>query len=45
MTLTKAKARANKTFLAQASLIIVSYDRQNIIIVQTTGLFWIMNLT
>jgi hypothetical protein len=38
MVLAKAKARANKTFIAQASLTIVTYDRQNIFIVQATGL-------
>ena len=38
MTLAKAKARANETFTVQASLMIVPYDRQNISIVQATGL-------
>jgi hypothetical protein len=37
MTLAKAKARANKTFVVQASLMIVTYNRHNIFIVQTTG--------
>jgi hypothetical protein len=37
MTLTEAKARANKTFIVKASLMIVSYDRHNIFIVQATG--------
>ncbi len=35
-TLTKAKARANETFIVQASLMIVTYDCQNIFIVQAT---------
>ncbi len=39
MTLAWAKAKANKTFIAQASLTIVTYDRQNIFIVQATGWF------
>ncbi len=38
MTLAMAKARANKTFMVQASLTIITYDRQNIFIVQATGL-------
>jgi hypothetical protein len=33
MTLAEAKARANKTFITQASLTIVSYNNQNIAIV------------
>jgi hypothetical protein len=37
MTLAKAKARANETFIVQASLMIVTYDHQNIFIVQATG--------
>ena len=36
----KATARANKTFIVQASLMIITYDRQNIFIVQATGLNW-----
>jgi len=40
MTLAKAKAvaraRANKTFTVQASLMIVTYDHQNIFIEQAT---------
>ncbi len=36
MTLAKAKVRANKTYIAQASLMIITYDRQNIFIVQAT---------
>jgi hypothetical protein len=39
MTMTLAKARANKTFIGQASLRIVTYDRQNIFIVHTTGYY------
>jgi hypothetical protein len=34
MTLAKAKAKTNETFIVQASLTIVTYDRQNIFIVQ-----------
>jgi hypothetical protein len=30
----KTKAESNKTFIAQASLIILAYDRQNIFILQ-----------
>jgi hypothetical protein len=37
MTLAKAKARANETFIVQTSLTIVTYDHQNIFIVQATG--------
>ncbi len=37
-TLAKAKSKANKTFIVQASLTIVPYDGQNIFIVQTTVL-------
>jgi hypothetical protein len=37
MTLAKAKDRANKTIKAQSSLMIETYDRLNIFIVQTTG--------
>ncbi len=32
----KAKAKANETFIVQASLTIVTYDHQNICIVQAT---------
>jgi hypothetical protein len=38
MTLAKAKAKTNETFIVQASLTIVTYDRQNIILVQVIGL-------
>ncbi len=34
MTLAKAKARANKTLIVQATLTIVIYNRQNDFIVQ-----------
>ncbi len=37
MTPAKAKARANETFIVQASLTIVTYDCQNIFIVQATA--------
>jgi hypothetical protein len=36
MTLAKAKARANETFIVQVSLTIVTYDHQNIFIIQAT---------
>jgi hypothetical protein len=37
MTLTRAKASTNETFIVQASLTIIAYDCPNIFIVQTTG--------
>ncbi len=37
MTLAKVKARANETFVVQASLTIVTYKCQNIFIVQATA--------
>ncbi len=37
MTLAKGKAKANKTFVEQSSLTMVTYDCQNIFIVQATG--------
>ncbi len=37
MTEAKAKTRANNTSILQASLMIVTYDRQNIFILQATG--------
>ncbi len=37
MTLAKAKAKTNETFIVQVSLTIVTYDRQNMFIVQATG--------
>ncbi len=36
MTLAKAKAKTIKTFIVKASLTIVTYDRQNMFIVQAT---------
>ncbi len=36
MTLAKVKARANKKFIVQASLVIVTYDGQKNFIVQAT---------
>jgi hypothetical protein len=36
MTLAKAKAKTNETFIVQASLTIFTYDCQNIFIVQAT---------
>jgi hypothetical protein len=36
MTLAMAKARGNKTFIVQASLVVVTYDHQNIFIAQAT---------
>ncbi len=38
MILAKVSARANETFIIQASLTIITYDCQNIFIVQATGL-------
>jgi hypothetical protein len=38
MTLATAKARANKN-IVQVSLAIITYDHQNIFIVQATGFF------
>jgi hypothetical protein len=37
MTLAKAKAKINETFIVQASLMIVTYDHKNMFIVQATG--------
>jgi hypothetical protein len=37
MAAAKAKARANITFIVQASVTIVTYDCKNIFIVQATG--------
>ncbi len=37
MTLAKVKAKTNETFIVQASLTIVTYDHQNMFIVQATG--------
>ncbi len=36
MTLAKAKAKTNETFIVQASLMIVTYNRKSIFIVQPT---------
>ncbi len=36
MTLAKAKAKTNERFIVQASLMIVTYDGQNMFIVQAT---------
>jgi hypothetical protein len=36
-TLAMARARAKKTFIVQASLMIITYDRKNIFIVKATG--------
>jgi hypothetical protein len=37
MTLAKAKAKTNETFIVQATLTIITYDSQNMFIVQATG--------
>jgi hypothetical protein len=39
MTLAKAKAKTNETFIVQASLTINTYDCKNMFIVQATGVF------
>jgi hypothetical protein len=36
MTLAKAKAKTNETFIVQASLTIITYDREDMFIVQAT---------
>ncbi len=36
MTIGNAKAKTNETFIVQVSLTIVTYDRQNMFIVQAT---------
>jgi hypothetical protein len=38
MTLVKAEAKTNETFIVQASLTIGTSDRKNMFIVQATGL-------
>ncbi len=38
-TLAKAKAKTNETFIVPASLMIFTYDHQNMFIVQTIGVF------
>jgi hypothetical protein len=40
MTLAKAKAKTNETFIVQAALTIVTYDRKNMFIVQATVSSW-----
>jgi hypothetical protein len=40
----KAKAMANKTFTVQASLMIATYDCQNVFIVQATEYPWLIFL-
>ncbi len=37
MTLAKAKAKTNETFIVQMSLMIVTYDCKDMFIVQATG--------
>ncbi len=37
MTLAKAKAKTYETFIEQASLMLITYNRQNMFIVQATG--------
>jgi hypothetical protein len=37
MTLAKVKAKTNETFIVKASLTIVTYNCQNMFIVQATG--------
>ncbi len=37
MTLAKAKAKTNETLIVQASLTIITYDHQNMFIVQATA--------
>jgi len=39
-TLAKAKAKTNETFIVQVSLTIITYDRQNMFIVQAIGPRW-----
>jgi len=38
MTLAKAKAKTNETFVVQASFTIITYNRKNMFIVQATVL-------
>ncbi len=45
MTLAKAKVDANETFVAQASLTIITYDCQNIFIVHATVFSIILSIT
>jgi hypothetical protein len=37
MTLAKAKAKTNETFIVQVPLMIITYDRKYMFIVQATG--------
>jgi hypothetical protein len=39
MTLAKAKAKTNETLIVQVSVMIGTYNRQNMFIVQVTGVF------
>jgi hypothetical protein len=39
MTLAKAKAKTNETLIVQVSVMIGTYNRQNMFIVQATGVF------
>ncbi len=41
MTLAKAKAKTNETFIVQVSLTIITYARINMFIVQATGVIGI----
>jgi hypothetical protein len=45
MTLAKAYAKTNETFIVQASLTLVTYDRQNMFIVQATELLPVWSLS
>jgi hypothetical protein len=40
MTLANAKAKTNETFIVQASLTIVTYDRKNMLLVRATVSSW-----
>jgi hypothetical protein len=44
MTLVKARARSNETFIVQASLTIITYDRQDIFIVEATDIQTVLNI-
>ncbi len=41
MTLAKAKAKTNETFIVHASFMIVTYYRKNMFIVQATGVLFL----
>jgi uncharacterized membrane protein len=43
-TLAKAKLASSITFLVLASFTIVTYDRQNMFIIQATGVYWLPRL-